>query len=453
MSVLAQAAFLAWKDYWHERLLSLCSVLSLAATLTPLLVLLGVHYGIITALTDKLLQDPRTLEVTPVGSGKYAPSWFVELREHPGVAFVVPQTRSIAATITLRNGSGSEARQVNTSLIATAEGDPLLSRFGVQTPGFPSVPVASGGAEQGDENGEDAPLAGWAARLPGIVLSAATAQRLSVTAGQTVTGYLERSRAGRRESETISLMVEALLPPEAQDVDASFVPLPLLVALEEYRDGKTVPFFGWTGDIHADPATGGTLPGSPMPSTIPDPWQRVFSSFRLYATDMDQVEPLRQFFLSKHVEVYVRSAEIETVQSLDRAFTVVFALITGATVFGFAAATASSSLAGVKRKNRSLGIIRLMGFSRPSMVLFPLLQSLFTSIFGFLLALGLYSVVALSINSLFAASVPDGAPVCTLPVYYGLIVLAAVLGLSALSSSSAALQATAIEPSEVIRDV
>ena len=147
MSSLAQAAFLAWKDYWHERLLSICSVLSLAATLTPLLVLLGVHYGIITALTNKLLQDPRTLEVTPVGSGKYSPAWFAELREHSGVAFAVPQTRSIAATMILRSGSGPEARQVNTSLIATAEGDPLLSRFGLRAPGFPDVPIAHGGPE------------------------------------------------------------------------------------------------------------------------------------------------------------------------------------------------------------------------------------------------------------------------------------------------------------------
>jgi putative ABC transport system permease protein len=452
VSSLSQAAFLAWKDYWHERLLSACSVLSLAATLTPLLVLLGVHYGIITALTDKLLQDPRTLEVSPVGSGKYAPSWFTELREHPGVAFVVPQTRSIAATITLRSGAGADARQLNTSLIATASGDPLLSRFGVQAPGFPDSFIPSGGSEK-DSGGTDTAGAYQSDRLPGIVLSSATAQRLGINAGQAVTGYLERSRSGRRESETVSLMVEALLPPEAQDADASFVPLALLVALEDYRDGKAVPFFGWTGDTYDDPSGGGPLPGSPMPGTAPDPWQRVYSSFRLYATDMDQVEPLRQFFLGKHLEVYVRSAEIETVQSLDRAFTVVFALITGATVFGFAAATASSSLAGVKRKSRSLGIIRLMGFSRSSMVLFPLLQSLFTAMFGFLLALGLYAVVALSINSLFAASVPDGAPVCTLPLHYGMVVFTAVLGLSALSSSSAALQVTAIEPSEVIRDV
>ena len=122
-SALPQAAFLAWKDYWHEKLLSACSILGLAATLTPLLVLLGVHYGIITALTQRLLQDPRTLEVTPVGSGKYAPDWFAAVRRQPGVAFVVPQTRSIAATITLRNGQDAAAPQAVTSLTATAPGD------------------------------------------------------------------------------------------------------------------------------------------------------------------------------------------------------------------------------------------------------------------------------------------------------------------------------------------
>ena len=292
--------------------------------------------------------------------------------------------------------------------------------------------------------------------FPGIVIAASTAQKLGVTAGATVTGYLERARSGKREFQTLTLLVEAVLPPEAQDTDSAFVSLPLLVALEDYRDGKAVPFFGWAGDPEVQdspPDQGPPLPGSPGPGMFPDPWQRVFSSFRLYASDLDQVEPLRRFFLDKHVEVYVRSAEIETVRSLDRAFTIVFSLITGAAVFGFAAATASSSLAGVKRKSRSLGIMRLMGYTRGGMVLFPLLQSLFTGIFGFLLALGLYALVAFSINTLFAGSVPGGMPVCTLPAHYGAIVCAAVLALSALASAGAAWQAAAIEPSEVIRDV
>ena len=70
MHAMMQSCLLALRDYWHERLLSACAILGLAAVLAPLLVLLGVHHGIITAMTDRLKNDPRTLEITPVGSGK-----------------------------------------------------------------------------------------------------------------------------------------------------------------------------------------------------------------------------------------------------------------------------------------------------------------------------------------------------------------------------------------------
>ena len=62
---------MALRDYWHERALSLCAVLALATVLAPLLILFGVRNGVISNLQERLLQDPRNLEIVPVGSGKY----------------------------------------------------------------------------------------------------------------------------------------------------------------------------------------------------------------------------------------------------------------------------------------------------------------------------------------------------------------------------------------------
>ncbi|MDR0338917.1 MAG: ABC transporter permease, partial [Desulfovibrio sp.] len=75
MRPLPHALRLALSDYRHEALLSFCSICILAAVLAPLLVLLGVHHGIISSMTQRLVNDPRTLEITPVGSGKYGPDW------------------------------------------------------------------------------------------------------------------------------------------------------------------------------------------------------------------------------------------------------------------------------------------------------------------------------------------------------------------------------------------
>lgn len=67
MRLALQSLRLAVADYCHERLLSLCAVLTLAAVLTPLLILYGVKFGVVQTLTDRLRNEPRTLEISPVG--------------------------------------------------------------------------------------------------------------------------------------------------------------------------------------------------------------------------------------------------------------------------------------------------------------------------------------------------------------------------------------------------
>lgn len=440
MRGLFMAFSLAMKDYVHERLLSACSILGLAAVLAPLMVLLGVHHGIITAMTERLTNDPRTLEVTPVGSGKYGPAWFNELAAMPEVAFVLPQTRSIAATMNLRTvpptGGGDAGAKAVSPLIASGTGDPLLLRWQEAVPRWEA---------QGD-----APVAG-------VVLTESLGRKLGIAAtgvadAPLLEGRVERVREGKRESAALRLHVLAVLPPEAHGTDALYVPLELLVATEDYRDGKAVPFLGWTGD---EPDYAGVAPGEEGLRQYADHIRssREYASFRLYAVGLEEVAPLWQFFQKRHVEVYVRIAEIETVTSLDHAFTLVFALITGAALFGFCASTASNALAGVRRKSRSLGVMRLLGFTRGGMLIFPMAQTTATGVLGFLLAYALYLGVAHSIDVLFAGSLPGGEAICSLPPLYVGAVFIVVILLTTLSSCSAAWQATAIEPSEVIRDV
>ena len=62
---------LAWADWCAEARLSACAVLGLAAVLAPLLVLFGLKYGLVATLTERLLADPRTRELLPVGSHVY----------------------------------------------------------------------------------------------------------------------------------------------------------------------------------------------------------------------------------------------------------------------------------------------------------------------------------------------------------------------------------------------
>lgn len=408
---------LACRDYLREALLSACAVLGLAAVLTPLLVLYGVKFGVVQTLTDRLQHAPRNLEVSPVSSGRFTLQDVEKFAARPDVAFALPRTRAIAATMDLRNGKEGARKTVTASLEPSAAGDPLLARYGVPAPVMPAQPLA-------------APVE--------VTLSAPAAEKLGCSLGDTLTGTLERRYQGQVQRARVTLRVAGVLPLAAQQKDVAFVPLPLAQATEDYRDGRAVPELGtaegWTGE--------------PRPEG-----PRLYPGFRLYASSLEAVTGLREFFAGQGLEVYTHAAEIEQVTSLSRALNTVFALICAAAAAGFLASTASSALAGVKRKERMLGLLRLTGFGTGALLLFPLVQALLTALLGTATAMGVYAAAAAVINHLFAASLGDMEQVCRLLPRHVLLVFAAVAGLALTAALGPALRATRIEPSEVIRDV
>lgn len=408
---------LACKDYRHEFLLSACAVLGLAAVLTPLLVLYGVKFGVVQTLTERLRNDPRNLEISPVISGRYTPDYLAKLAAHPDVAFVLPRTRSIAATMDLSTGEGDTRTVLVASLEPTAEGDPLLRRFGAAVPSMPQSP---------------------ATEAIGVTLSSSAAEKLHLKQGDTLNGKVERRFQDKVQTARVALRVAAVLPLAAQQKDVAYVPLALMEATEDYRDGRAVPELGaqngWTGE--------------PRPRG-----ERVYPGFRLYARSLDDVMHLREAFAAQKLDVYTHAEEIEQVTALARALNLIFALICAATAIGFLASTASSVLAGIKRKERILGLLRLHGFTTGKLMLFPLAQSLLTALIGTALASGVYAVAAFAINRLFSASVTGMAQVCLLLPEHFALAFAAVSGLALLAALAPALRAARIEPSEVIREI
>ena len=408
---------LACKDYWHEFLLSACAVLGLAAVLTPLLVLYGVKFGVVQTLTERLRNDPRNLEISPVISGRYTPEYLAKLAAHPDVAFVLPRTRSIAATMDLSAGNGDARSVLVASLEPTAEGDPLLQRFGAAVPNMPQSPDTE---------------------AIGVTLPSSAAEKLHLKQGDTLNGKVERRFQGKVQTARVALRVAAVLPLAAQQKDVAYVPLALMEATEDYRDGRAVPELGaqngWTGE--------------PRPQG-----ERLYPGFRLYARGLDHVMPLREAFAAQKLDVYTHAEEIEQVTALARALNLIFALICAATAIGFLASTASSVLAGIKRKERVLGLLRLHGFTTGKLMLFPLVQSLLTALAGTALASGVYGVAAFAINKLFSASVTGMEQVCLLLPEHFVLAFAAVSGLALLAALAPALRAARVEPSEVIREI
>ena len=392
---IALVASLAWQDYRNDAWLSVCSVLALVAVIAPLLVLFGLKFGLVSSLTERLENDPATREIIPLGGGRFSSEFVEQLRQRSDVAFALPRTRQIAAT--------AQLGAVTVEMLPTAANDPLLA----------GLPMPKG--------------------LDQIVLSHTVAEKLGAKAGDWLEASFGRQVAGRIESQRLRVQVLQVAPLEAFARDGLFAPLGLLEAAEDYRDGRAVPAFGWDGD-----AVGVSE-------------QRVYPAFRLYARRLVDVEPLRVYFAGQNLLVSTQAQTIAQVQSLSRNLSIGVWIIAGLALAGACAAIFAGALASVARKRRELSVLRLLGFSTAGLLLFVVLQALYSAGFAAALSGLLYGLAESGLNQLFV-QVPGEYASHLLARHYGLA-LAAVLGVSAVAAACGGWRVARIQASEGIRDV
>ena len=402
VGALGKVFRLASRDYLHEWQMSGCFVLALAAVLGPMLVLFGLKFGIVGAMVEQLIEDAHNREIRPVGSGHYDHAWLEGVRAQPQVVFLVPRTRSIAATIEL--GSQSAMRIVPAELIASGRGDPLL-------------PAA------------DDLVAG----LTRVVVSQSAAEKLGVEAGDTVDGSLARRFRGHQERVHLPLTVAAVAPARAFPRDGAFVSVALLDALEDFRDGRAVPALGWEGD--------------------PADSERSYPGFRLYARSIYDVADLRDAFAKLGVDVQTQAAEIELVRRMERNLTAIYWAIAVIGLVGFSLSLGASLWANIDRKRKELSVLRLVGFRTGDIVWFPMVQALFTALLGWVLAVAIYQAAAWVINDMMAAQLDAGQQVCRLlPMHYG-VALGLACTAAVVASGLAGLRSARVEPSEGLREL
>lgn len=394
--------WLAFRDYVHEWVMSGCFVLALAAVLAPMMVLFGLKFGIVGSMIGQLVEEPRNREIRSIGSGHYDVAWFENTEKLPTVGFVVPRTRSIAATIQLK--SDTAPRIISAELIPTAVGDPLL-------PPDVSIPTAS----------------------HEIVLSDSAARKLNVKIGDTVDGSLVRRFRSKHERIHLALTLIGTAPAIAFPRDGSFVSLELMTAVEDFQDGRAVPAFDWQGD--------------------PKPSDRAFPGFRLFARTIDDVPILRDELFAQGIDVRTRAVDIETVQAIDRNFTAVFWIIAIIGFVGFSFSLGASLWANVERKRRDLSVLRLVGFRTGDIVWFPVLQALFTALLGWTLASAIYVGVEQTINRMLMPQLQQGQVVCQLLAEHFVITAALTIFAAISAAALGGYRSARIEPSEGLRDI
>lgn len=221
MSQFKTILSLSFRDYSHEWKMSGCFIIALASVLAPMMILFGLKFGIVNSMVSSLVENPSNREIRPIGSGAYRADWFKKMRARDDVAFIIPKTRALAATIQLK--SKSAPRILSTELIATDDGDPLLQKVDTTPTGYFQV-----------------------------VLSHNAAQKLKVKKGDRIDASLSRQYRGKREREHISVRVVAVADLSVTSRNIAYISLDLLVASENFKDGKEVLKLGWEGHEHDD---------------------------------------------------------------------------------------------------------------------------------------------------------------------------------------------------------
>lgn len=394
---------LVWQDYRHEWVMSTCSVLALGAVLLPFLVLFGLKYGVITNLLTPLIEDPRYRQILPVGSGRFGPAWFEAMAARDDVEFIVPRTRAIAATMRVRIPDSPVGRIIDVEMIPSAAGDPVLV----------GLPEPEG--------------------LDKIVLSMDAADKLGASVGTRAEGIVGRVYRDEQQTQRIPLEVAAVAPASAFPRDGMFVSGGLLIAVEDYRDGRAVPALGWGGE----PAANGP---------------RSFPGFRLFARRLDDVAGLRRGLMDQGIDVHTRVADIELVQALDRNLSIVFWIIALIAAAGYSISFGSSIWANVDRKRREFSVLRLTGFRTRGIVWFPILQAMITGALGWMLAAGVFFVVQTGLNTLFINNVGGGQPVCRILPWHLFVALVLTLTAAALSAALGGARVARLEPSLALRE-
>ncbi|MGF1554551.1 MAG: FtsX-like permease family protein [Paracoccaceae bacterium] len=403
----APAGFPVWRlalrDLVHDWRLSLIAVAGVCVALSPVVILIGLKLGVVEALRQDLLSDPRTLELRMLGGGHLAfdEAWFEALRDRPETGFVMPMTRGTVATVVLRHRAAEDARPVEVSLSPTAEGDPVLARAGLAAP-----------------EGE------------AVVLSASAARRLDAGPGDSVQALIRRTDGGRLEATTLALDVTGVLAEAATTRDVVLVPLAFLVAVEDYREWQRVERYGWPGRT---------------------PVEDAFADFRLYAADLDAVEPLGAHLRTLGVETESAAAQIARVRRIDSDLTLMVTAITVLTLAGVAVTVALDRMAAVDRKRRSLAVLRLVGYRARALMLWPLVQGATLAALGGLAAIGVFWLAAPVLGALFADVVASRGSITRLPLAYALAVPLSVVAIAALASLFAAAKALRIAPARELR--
>lgn len=390
------------QDLWHDRIISFCIVSSLVAVIAPLLLLFGLRFGIVDQLQEDLTRDPRNLEIRMLSSGSYDQNWITQLQQRPDVGFAIGQTRSLNTLADLQTDISHFIE--NAEVIPTSVGDPLLGKLEIH--------------QESD-----------------VIVTQEAARKLAARVGDTINIRVSRLLDERREWGRKSVTIVGILPATYFNRAAIFTQPSLLLAIEHFRDGYAVTELGSTS-------------GAQLNSKPPR-----YARARLYAHDIDQVASLERDLRAQRIETTSRLADIENVKSINRVLGIIFNTIAATALVGCITSLVGSFIANVDRKRKHIAVLRLLGFTRPVVGGYVIVQGCLLSLMAYVGGFGLYLLASQVFNQALAGGQATDQMLCKITPLHGLVALLLTLVVAILVASIGAYRAINIEPAQSLREV
>lgn len=177
-----------------------------------------------------------------------------------------------------------------------------------------------------------------------------------------------------------------------------------------------------------------------------------YRGFRLYARSIDDVASVAAGLEAEGVPVVAQVRAIERVRVLDRGLSTLFWLIALIAGVGAAVAVLANLYGAVERKRSQLGHLRLLGFSKRALALFPLYQGGAIAVAASATAFALAFIGSAIINWSVADTLGFAERAAALSGRAGLSASALAFLVSLAASFAASARAMAIDPAEAIRD-
>lgn len=389
------AVVLAIRDLRHDFGAFLGLTIALAAILTPLLLLTALKNGITGAMLDELRNDHSVLQIQFLNDTTITPERYAEIQALPEVGFHAPMGRQISETILLET---SDLRSEAATLMASGAGDPLL--------------------------GMDA-----APDVFEVILSSRVQEQLQVETGDTISIVISDRRSNKDFEHDLTVL-------GTSDVLSGRFVLghpDLALAIQYIASGTAVSFLGFAGD--------------PPINQTPE-----ITRLRLYADEIRNVAPLATQLRKMGFVIRSEEGRITGILQLERNLSWILQAIVFLAGTGYVLALSVSLWVNVKRKRKSLAMLRLMGLSTRNMVLFPITQGACVAFTGAIVAVGVAGAVGGILNAQFDGALPAQARIARISGLELLALLFATFAASLFAAGLAGHAISTLQPKEALRD-